>query len=406
MTKPEVLSPAGDYERLVAAVDFGADAVYLAGKEFGMRASQTNFDNETLKKGVEYAHSRGVKVYLTINTLPRNDEIDRLPQYLKEVEKIGVDAVIASDIGVLTLVKEHTPNMEIHVSTQAGVVNYQTCLALYKMGAKRVVLARELSLSEIAEIRERIPDDLDIEVFVHGAMCMSFSGRCLISSYMTGRDANRGECAQPCRWKYNLVEEKREGQYFPVYEDDKGSYILNAKDLCMLPYIDKLYKAGVTSFKIEGRAKSSYYTSVVTNAYRIAADLMFENPDNFVLPDWLYEEVQKVSHRRYSTGFFFDTPDQYYETGGYIRNYDIIAVVEGYKDGYLCCLQKNKFCRGDEVELLEPGNKPVSMIMTDLLDEKGEPIESAPHALMKVKIKSDIRFAAGTIIRKQADGDC
>lgn len=405
MTKPEVLSPAGDYERLVAAVDFGADAVYLAGKEFGMRASQTNFDNETLKKGVEYAHLRGVKVYLTINTLPRNDEIDRLPQYLKEVEEIGVDAVIASDIGVLTLVKEHAPNMEIHVSTQAGVVNYQTCLALYKMGAKRVVLARELSLSEIAEIRERIPDDLDIEVFVHGAMCMSFSGRCLISSYMTGRDANRGECAQPCRWKYNLVEEKREGQYFPVYEDDKGSYILNAKDLCMLPYIDKLYKAGVTSFKIEGRAKSSYYTSVVTNAYRIAADLMFENPDNFILPDWLSEEVQKVSHRRYSTGFFFDTPDQYYETGGYIRNYDIIAVVEGYEDGYLCCLQKNKFCRGDEVELLEPGNKPVSMIMTDLLDEKGEPIESAPHALMKVKIKSDIEFAVGTIIRKQADGD-
>lgn len=401
LKKPEVLSPVGDYERLIAAVQFGADAVYLAGKEFGMRASQTNFDNETLKKAVEYAHSKNVKVYLTVNTLPRNDEIDKLPEYLKFVDSIGIDAIIASDIGVLTLIKKHIPNMEIHISTQAGIVNYQTCLAFYEMGAKRVVLAREVPMDEIAEIRRRIPDDLDIEVFVHGAMCMSFSGRCLISNYLTGRDANRGECAQPCRWGYHLVEEKRPNDYYPIFEDEKGTYILNAKDLCMIEYIDKLVKAGVTSLKIEGRAKSSYYVSVVTNAYRMAVDDFMKNPDDFKLQDWLLEEVQKVSHRKYCTGFYFDTPTQYYENGGYTREYDIVAVVDSYKDGYLYCTQKNKFVLGDDVEILEPKTKPYNLKVTEIIDEKGNSIDSACHATMKLSLKCDREFKKGSIIRKQ-----
>lgn len=398
---PEILSPAGDFERLKSAVTFGADAVYLAGKEFGMRASQTNFDNDTMQMAVEYAHAHGVRVYVTINTLPRNDEIDMLPKYLKFLDEVDVDAVIASDIGVLSLVNEHIPNMEVHVSTQAGVVNYQTCLALHKLGAKRIVLARELSLEEIADIRKRIPDDLELEVFVHGAMCMSFSGRCLISNYLTGRDANRGECAQPCRWGYHLVEEKRPNQFYPIFEDEKGSYILNAKDLCMLEHIDKLIKAGVTSLKIEGRAKSSYYVSVVTNAYKMALDEYSNSPESFVLPPWLYEEVQKVSHRQYSTGFYFGTPDQYYENGGYTREYDIVALVLSYQDGFLYCLQKNKFSTGEEVEILEPNNRFVSMTVGKLQNADGEFIETAPNAGMTVKIACEKAYKVGTIIRRK-----
>lgn len=399
--RPEVLAPVGDYERLVAAVTFGADAVYLAGKEFGMRASQTNFDNETLTSAVKYAHDNGVKVYVTCNTLPRNDEIDKLPEYLKFLELINVDAIIASDIGVLSLIKKHTPNMEIHISTQAGIVNYQTALAFYEMGAKRVVLARELSMDEIAEIRKHIPDDMDIEVFVHGAMCMSFSGRCLISNYLTGRDANRGECAQPCRWGYYLVEEKRPNEYYPIFEDDKGSYILNAKDMCMIEHIDKLIKAGVTSLKIEGRAKSSYYVSVITNAYKMAVDQYVKDPDNFKIKEWLIEEVQKVSHRKYSTGFYFNTPTQYYENGGYTRDYDVIAIVDECKDGYIYCTQKNKFYLNDSVEVLEPSQKPFDLTIEELYDDKCEPIEAACHPLMRLKIKCDRIVKKGSIIRKQ-----
>lgn len=401
MLQPEVLSPAGDFERLIAAVTFGADAVYLAGKEFGMRASQTNFDNENMARAVEYAHSNGVKVYVTCNTLPRNDEIDVLPEYLRFLYSIGVDALIASDIGVLSLIREHIPQMEIHISTQAGIVNYQTAKAFYEMGAKRVVLARELSIDEIAEIRAKTPSDMDIEVFVHGAMCMSFSGRCLISNYLTGRDANRGECAQPCRWGYHLVEEKRPNQFYPIFEDDKGTYILNAKDMCMLEHIDKLIKAGVTSLKIEGRAKSSYYVSVVTNAYKIAVNDYTNNPNDFMLQDWLIDEVQKVSHRQYSTGFYLDTPTQYYENGGYTRDYDVVAVVDECRDGYLYCTQKNKFYLNDKTEILEPLSKPFDLVIEELYDEKGQLLESACHPLMKLKIRCDREVKIGSIIRKQ-----
>ncbi len=397
---PEVLAPAGDWERLQAAVTYGADAVYLAGKEFGMRASQTNFDHEALERAVAFCHEQGVRLYVTVNTLPRNDEIDQLPDYLHFLDSIGVDAVIASDIGVLALIREHTSGMEIHISTQAGVVNYQTANVLYQMGAKRVVLARECSLKEIAEIRARTPEDLEIEAFVHGAMCMSFSGRCVISNYMTGRDANRGECAQPCRWNYRLMEEKRPGQYFPVYEDEKGSYILNAKDLCMIQAIDQLAEAGVTSLKIEGRAKSSYYVSVVTNAYRIAVDDYLRDPAHFSLQPWLLEEVQKVSHRQYSTGFYYDEPGQFYENGGYTREWDIVGMVDGWEEGDLLLTQKNKFSEGDEVELLEPGRKPEAFRVENLRDGEGNPVGSACHPLMKLRISCGRSFKPGSILRK------
>lgn len=397
----EVLSPAGDFERLRAAVHYGADAVYLAGKQFGMRASQANFDEQELKEAVAFCHARDVRVYLTVNILPRNSEIEALPAYLKTAQAAGVDAVIVSDIGTLGVVKRTVPELEIHISTQNGIVNYETANMLYALGAKRVVLARELSLLEIAEIRRKTPPELEIEVFVHGAMCMSFSGRCVLSNYLTGRDANRGECAQPCRWGYYLMEEKRPGLYFPVFEDEKGSYILNAKDLCMLDYIDKLAEAGVTSLKIEGRAKSSYYVAVVTNAYRIAVDDYLRDPSGFTLRPWLRDEVEKVSHRQYSTGFYFDTPTQYYENGGYIREYDIVALTGTYENGRLTLTQKNKFCEGDMVEILEPGKEPVSLVVRGMQDGTGEPIKAACHPEMALSIESDRAYLPMSVVRKK-----
>ncbi|HIZ56074.1 MAG TPA: U32 family peptidase [Firmicutes bacterium] len=399
----ELLAPAGDMERLEAAVRFGADAVYLGAEQFGMRAASAKFDFDTLKQGTAHAHAQGVKVYLTCNTLPHNAEMESLPDFLRNAAQAGIDALIISDIGVLTMAKHYLPDMEIHISTQAGIVNYAAANAYYQMGAKRVVLARELSLEEIARLREKTPPELDIEAFVHGAMCVSFSGRCLLSSYLTGRDANRGECAQPCRWGYHLMEEKRPGLYFPVFEDEKGTYILNAKDLCMIEHIDKLAAAGIKSFKIEGRAKSSYYVSVVTNAYRMAIDAYLQDPAHFQPQPWLSEEVRKVSHRQYSTGFFFGRPEQgqYYENGGYIRSFDIVAVVEGYRDGRLLCRQRNKFCTGDRVEILEPGKKPQEIWVPALYDGEGNPIEAASHAMMELEIPCTQPFAAGSIIRRE-----
>ena len=337
LNKLEVLAPAGDYERLCAALDYGADAVYLGGKSFGMRAGPENFTYDSLKSAVELAHSMGVKVYLTCNTLPRNNEIPFFEEFMKEAVDCKVDAAIVADLGLLSLVKKFAPDMEIHMSTQTGIVNYVTANELYNMGVKRVVVARELSLEEIAEIRAKTPADLDIEAFVHGAMCVSFSGRCLLSQYLVSRDANRGECAQPCRWGYHLMEEKRTDEFYPIFEDEKGTYILNAKDLCMIDHLDKIAKAGVTSLKIEGRAKSSYYVSIVTNAYRMAVDILKKDPDNYKLPEWIREEVFKVSHRKYCTGFFFGHPKdcQYYENSGYIREYDVAAIVDECKGGML-----------------------------------------------------------------------
>ncbi|MCR5112097.1 MAG: U32 family peptidase [Ruminococcus sp.] len=403
LTDLEVLAPAGDEERLNAAINYGADAVYLGRKQFGMRASPLNFDFEQLCSAVKKAHAKGVKVYLTCNTLPRNNEIPFFEKFVREAVEAKVDAMIVADIGLLMLIKKYAPDMEIHISTQTGIVNYVTARELYNMGAKRVVLARELSFDEIAEIRAKCPSDMDIECFVHGAMCVSFSGRCLLSQYLVNRDANRGECAQPCRWGYHLMEEKRPGEYFPIFEDEKGTYILNAKDMCMIEHIDKLAEVGVTSLKIEGRAKSAYYVAVVTNAYRMAVDEYRKDPYNFKLPDWIRDEVYKVSHRKYSKGFFFGVPEesQYYENSGYIRNYDVVAVVEKCDNGTVYCTQRNRFFAGDKVELLAPSCKPVELTLDTIYDENGEQIETANHAMMKFSFKCDIVFPTGTVIRKE-----
>lgn len=397
----EVLSPVGDTERFNAALKYGADAVYLGRKSFGMRSSPMNFDYEQLISAVNKAHEKGVKVYLTCNTLPRNNEIPEFQQFIEEAVSAKVDAVIVADIGLMALVKKFAPDMEIHMSTQTGIVNYVTATELYNMGAKRVVLARELSLEEIAEIRVKSPKDMEIEVFVHGAMCVSFSGRCLLSQYLVNRDANRGECAQPCRWSYHLMEEKRIDQFFPVFEDEKGTYILNAKDLCMIDHIDKLAEAGVSSLKIEGRAKSAYYVAVITNAYRMAVDEYYKNPNNFKLSDWIHDEVFKVSHRKYCTGFFFGHPKdcQYYETGGYIRNYDVVAVVEKCEDGIVYCTQRNKFMAGDTVEVVSPSQKPIEITIDELFDENGNSIETANHAMMNFSFKCDVNFIPESVIR-------
>ena len=401
LNRLEVLAPAGDYERFKAALDYGADAVYLGGKSFGMRAAPQNFDYEGLKKAVEEAHQKGVKVYLTCNTLPRNDEIPYFEQFIKEAVDSKVDAVIVADIGLMSLVKKYAPDMEIHMSTQTGIVNYVAANELYNMGAKRVVLARELSLEEVAEIRAKTPSELDIEVFVHGAMCMSFSGRCLLSSYLTNRDANRGECAQPCRWGYHLMEEKRTDEFFPIFEDEKGSYILNAKDMCLIDHLDEIAKAGVTSFKIEGRAKSSYYVSIVTNAYRMAMDIFKSDPDNYKLPDWVRDEVFKISHRKYCTGFFFGHPkeSQYYENSGYIREYDVVAIVDECKDGILYATQRNRFKVGDEVEIVSPREKFDTVTITELVDENGNSFEVANKAMMKFSFRCEKNYPVNSIVR-------
>lgn len=400
-TKTELLAPAGDFERLAAAVRFGADAVYLGGAGYGMRAASANFDFETLKRAVEYAHARQVRVYLTCNTVPTNAEADALCGYLRQARDAGVDALIVADLGVMAAARQVAPEIEIHMSTQVGIVNYLTANELYRLGAKRVVLARELSLEDIRTIRQNTPPDLELEVFVHGAMCMSFSGRCLLSQYMVGRDANRGECAQPCRWGYHLMEEKRPGQFFPLYEDERGSYILNAKDLCLLEHLGKLLDAGVTSLKIEGRAKSSYYVSVVTNAYRIALDGFLSDPSYQAEP-WLLEEVCKVSHRRYDTGFLFGRPQdgQYYENGGYLRDFDVVAVADAADGEFLYCTQRNKFLRGDLLEVLQPGRKPFELTVGELFDAEGNPVEAACHPMMKLKIPFRGSLAVGSILRK------
>ena len=403
----EVLAPAGDTERLDAALDFGADAVYLGGTTFGMRAGPKNFDEAALKAAVDKSHGRGVKVYLTCNTLPRNNEIPSFEGFIKYAYECGVDAVIVADLGLMSLIKKFTPDMEIHMSTQTGIVNYVTANELYNMGAKRVVLARELSLDEVAEIRAKTPRDMEIEVFVHGAMCVSFSGRCLLSSYLVNRDANRGQCAQPCRWGYHLMEEKREGQYFPIFEDEKGTYILNSKDMCMIDHLDKLAKAGVTSLKIEGRAKSAYYVSVITNAYRMATDILKKDPDNNVLPDYVREEVFKVSHRDYCTGFFFGHPSecrQYYEDSGYIRAYDVCAVVDRCENGRIYAEQRNKFLVGDELEILAPSQRSVKYTVTEIQNAEGESVENTCHAAMKFSMPNTagIDFPPRSIIRKKA----
>lgn len=396
---PRLLCPAGDLTRLYAAVDFGADEVYLAGEEFGMRTAAKNFSFEELCRGVDYAHKNGVKVHVTCNTLPHNDEIARLPEFLEGVAQSGADAVIASDIGTLNMVKKYVPGAELHVSVQSGVVNYETARAFHDMGADRVVLARELSLAEISEIRAKTPPSLTLESFVHGAMCVSFSARCLLSDYMTGRDANRGDCAQPCRWSYALMEEKRPGQYFDITEDSKGTYILNSNDLCMAEHLDKLAAAGIGSLKIEGRAKSHYYVAVTANAYRGALDSLTEK--DWQCPQWVLEELNKISHRKYSTGFFFGKcrNSQTYESAGYVRDYSVAGVVERYEDGMIVLTLKNKFTKGQQLDCLIPKQPPVMVEAAVMYDADGNEIDSAPHPMMTVKIPFYREIPKGSLLR-------
>ncbi len=405
MIIPELLAPAGDRERLEAALMYGADAVYLGGDAFGMRAAPQNFNFEQLEEAVKLCHAKGVKVYLTCNTLARNNEILVLPSYLERWASIGVDAFIVADIGVLSLCKKYAPNVPVHISTQAGIVNYVTANEFYSMGASRVVTARELSMTEIAEIRAKVPKDLEIECFVHGAMCVSFSGRCLLSNYLVNRDANRGECAQPCRWEYAIMEVKRDGMYFPIQDSKEGTYILNSKDMCMIEHIPEMVKAGISSFKIEGRAKSAYYAAVITNAYRVAIDEYLKNPSmDYTPPQWVIDEVYKVSYRDYCTGFYFNAPNEDANIsfeGGYKRHYDVMAEVKGYEDGFIIAEQRNKFCKGDILDALQPSTQPVVFTADEIFDKDGNEIESAPHPMMIVKIKSDLQFPKGTLLRKE-----
>ncbi len=407
--KIELLSPAGDMLRLRLAVKFGADAVYLGGEMFGMRSNPSNFNADELKEAVELVHSNGKKLYLTCNTLPRNKELSFLPDYLKYAQEIGVDALIIADMGVLSLAKKYAPDVDYHISTQAGIVNYEAANTLYEMGASRIVTARELSLDEIKEIRDKTNPDLEIEVFVHGAMCMSFSGRCILSDYMVGRDANRGDCAQPCRWKYHLVEEKRPGQYFPINQEEDGTYIFNSKDLCMINHIPELDRAGIDSFKIEGRAKSEYYTAIVTNAYRNAIDEYIESgrKADFVPSDWVLAEMEKMSHREYTEGFNFGpiSDGQVLDNGGYIRNWDVCALYVSQENGRLTVTQRNRFFQGDTLEVVEPGKEPYRITVEELYNIKSEEYtdvankatdlysfkcekEISPDAILRVERKS------------------
>ena len=402
MKKPEILAPAGDMECLRNSLEFGADAVYLAGKQFGMRTASKNFDNEELKQAVTLAHSYGSKLYITINTLPRNNEIAVLPDFLMYAQEIGVDAFIIADLGVFELAKKYAPKVERHISTQAGIVNSETATAWYNMGASRVVLAREMTFEDIADIRSKIPKELEIECFVHGAMCVSFSGRCLISSYMTGRDANRGDCAQPCRWKYHLYEENRDGQFFPVEEADGGTYLYNSRDMCMIDYIPHLVKSGISSLKIEGRAKSAYYCAVTTNAYRHALNDYMSMGDSYTLKPWIKEELEKISHREYSTGFYLGgEPGQVTSNGGYIRHYDIVAVCEESDGNISSITQRNKFLVGDTLDVLPPSGIPFTTVCTGLVNRFGESVESAPHAMESLTMTTDREIPPSSVIRKK-----
>ena len=398
--RPELLSPAGDMERLRMVLHYGADAVYLAGKEFGLRASAGNFDRDGLREAVALCHKKGVKVHVTVNTLPREDELPRLPDYLRFLNVLGVDALIIADLGVLSLANKYAPEVEKHVSTQLGVVNSETCRVLYEMGASRAVLARELSLAEIRQIRDNAPAGIALEAFVHGAMCVSFSGRCLLSNYLAGRDANRGECAQPCRWKYHLVEEKRSDEAFDITEDDGGTYILNSNDLCLIEHLPELMEAGIESFKIEGRMKSAYYAAVVTNAYRHAID---EAASRLPLsPVWL-AELQKLSHRKYCTGFYFGEPGQYYGKNDtlYFAQADVCAVVESCdEDGYATLTHRNRFGTGDEVELLTSDGEPVRFTVGPMTDEDGAPIPEAIHPMMVFRLRLPRPCAPLSLLRK------
>ncbi|MBC7087235.1 MAG: U32 family peptidase [Tissierellales bacterium] len=408
MKRVELLAPAGDLEKLKMAITYGADAVYLGGESFGLRKASKNFTLEEIEKAVKIVHDLDKKVYVTLNIVPHDDDLIGLDEYVKELYRINVDAVIVSDPGVFNIVRNSANELPIHLSTQASITNFETIMFWYNLGIKRIVLARELTLDEIREISKKAPNDLELEVFVHGAMCMSYSGRCLLSSYMTGRDANRGDCAQACRYKYNVVEEKRPGEYFPIEEHEEGTFIFNSKDLCMIEHVDELIQSGIKSFKIEGRVKSSYYVATVVGAYRKAIDDYYKDPINYKFDERLLTELKKVSHRDFTTGFFYNeakTNAQVYTTNSYIRKYDFVGMIKDYdeKNKIATIEQRNRINIGDTLEVFGPDREYFELVIKEMWNEDNEPIESAPHAQQIIKVKIDEQVKPFYLIRKKRD---
>ncbi len=405
MNKIELLAPAGNLEKLKTAVLYGADAVYLGGECFSLRTAADNFNDEQLNEGIEFAHAAGVKVHVAMNIIPHNRDLEKMKEFISKLKSFGIDAVIVADIGAFSLIKSIAPELEVHISTQANTVNYASAEAWYKMGASRVVLARELSMEEIREIRAKTDKNLELEMFVHGAMCMSYSGRCLLSNYMIDRDSNYGDCAQPCRWKYSLVEEKRPGEYMPVEETEQGTFIFNSKDLCLIEHIPEIIEAGVSSIKIEGRVKSEYYVATVVKAYREAIDEYYKDPENYKFDEEYKKELCKVSHRDYWEGFYFGRnmhDGQVYGTSSYIRDYDIVGFVTGSDGDITEVEQRNKFGIGDTVEIIQPGVKGCKTCKVEFLqDENGNDILTAPHAAMKLKMKLGENILPWSMIRKE-----
>lgn len=406
MKKPELLAPAGNLEKLKMAINFGADAVYLGGSKLNLRAFADNFTDDELKEALKYAHERGKRVFVTINVFPHNEDLIGLEEYLKKLYELKVDAILVSDPGIIMTARETVPDLELHLSTQANNVNWKSAQFWHKQGVKRIVLARELSLTEIKEIRNKLPEDCEIEAFVHGSMCMSYSGRCVISNYMTGRDSNRGQCAQPCRYKYYLMEEKRPNEYFPILEDERGTYILNSKDLCMIEYIPELVEAGINSFKIEGRMKSPYYVASIVKAYRQAIDAYFENPKEYKFQKKWMDDLTKASHRVYYTGFYFgDINKQAQESSSYIRDYDIVGIVRDYdkSTGVATVEQRNRVFEGDIVEVFRSEGDSFQICLSDMKNRKGEKIEVAPSAQMIFTITTSVELKKDDMLIKKRD---
>lgn len=405
--KVELLAPAGDLEKLKTAVIYGADAVYVGGESFGMRTASKNFTSEEMEEGVIFCHERGKKIYVTLNIIPHNEDFEGLKEYLLFLEKIGIDAVIVADPGMLMMVKEHIPDMEVHLSTQANNTNFYSARFWYEQGVKRIVTARELSFDEIRQFRDSIPEDMEIESFVHGAMCISYSGRCLMSNYMTGRDANRGSCAHPCRWKYSLVEEKRPGEYYPIEEDESGTYIFNSKDLCLIDSIKEIIESGIDSLKIEGRVKTAYYVATVVRAYRLAIDQYYRDPENYQFDPSLLEELKKASYRDFTHGFYKDKPDntsQNYGSSSYIRNYDFIGVVTDKKEHLTQVEIRNRIFVGDEVEIIGPNlRETIYTKVKEMYNENMEPIDVAPRPKELIWMNLETETAKDFIIRKKSE---
>lgn len=406
MKKIELLAPAGDINKLKTAVEYGADAVYLGGESFGLRKASKNFSMEDIKWATDYLHERGKKIHVTLNIIPHNHDMEGVEDYIRDLYEIGVDALIVADPGMFMKVKEVAPGFPIHISTQGSVTNVETVKFWQKLGAERVVMARELSLKEVADIIKEVGDSIEVETFAHGAMCMSYSGRCLLSNYMTGRDANMGDCAQPCRYKYHLVEEKRPGEYFPIEEHDEGTFIMNSKDLCMIEHIDEMIEAGIASLKIEGRVKSEYYLATVIRSYRMAIDAYYRDPENYKYDPSLLEEIKKVSHRDFTTGFFFGQANensQVYKDNSYIRGYDFVGIVLDYdEDTKIATIeQRNRVFVGEEIEIFGPGVKHFDYKIEKMLDDKDREIDVANKAKQIFKIKIDQAIKKGFILRRE-----